>query len=250
MPNATLRANVRPMPEATNRRAVLGAVLAAGATAALPAAARADVMLNYPDAELFALIKSANAAKSSGDEACAEADDLLPKMAPPFPVALVWTEAGAQRWRGVRPGQRPPKSDIDFLRIWLKLERKPDPVAVGVPPFIPALDFVERAQEIVSTQDEYAAARRAAEEHPDVFEAVARQGELAEQFAELATRIAATPAKTPEGLIAKLEMIASDLIAKIATCAPGDNDDILASTAIDSKFLAQTQSRKEGLVRL
>jgi hypothetical protein len=70
MPNATLRANVRPMPEATNRRAVLGAVLAAGATAALPAAARADVMLNYPDAELFALIKSANAAKSSGDEAC------------------------------------------------------------------------------------------------------------------------------------------------------------------------------------
>ena len=251
MPNATLRANAQALPDATNRRAVLGAVLAAGATAALPAAARADVMLSHPDAELFALIKSANAAKSSGDEAGAEADDLLSKMAPPFPEALIWTEADARRWRlGIKLGQWPSKSDIDFLKMWLKLERKPDPVAVGVPPFIPTLDFVGRAQEIVSTQDKYVAARRAAEEHPDVFDAMARQGELAELFAELATRIAATPAKTPEGLIAKLEMIASDLIAKIATCAPGDNDDILASAARDAKFLAQTQSRKEGLLRL
>jgi hypothetical protein len=234
----------------SNRRAVLGAVPAAGATAALPAAACADVIISHPDAELFALIKSAKAAKSSGDEAGAEADDRLSKMAPSR-EALIWTEADAQRWRlGIKPGQRPSKSDIDFLRIWLKLERKPDPVAVGVPPFIPTLDFLERAREIVSTQDEYDGARRAAEEHPDVFEAMAKQGEFAELFVELATSIAATPAKTPDGLIAKLTMIASDLIAKIATCAPGDNDDILASAAGDAKFLAQTQSRKEGLVRL
>src|ERR1700722_17056284 len=42
MPNATVRANAQTLPETTNRRAVLGAVLAAGvagATAALPGAA-------------------------------------------------------------------------------------------------------------------------------------------------------------------------------------------------------------------
>ena len=36
MPKATVRANARTLPEATNRRAVLGAVLAAGAIAAIP----------------------------------------------------------------------------------------------------------------------------------------------------------------------------------------------------------------------
>jgi hypothetical protein len=38
MPNATVRANARTMPEATNRRAVLGAILTAGAAVGLPAA--------------------------------------------------------------------------------------------------------------------------------------------------------------------------------------------------------------------
>ncbi len=84
-----------------------------------------------------------------------------------------------------------------------------------------------------------------------MFEALARQGEFAELFAELATYVAATPAQTPEGLVAKLEMIASDLIvAKIVTCAPGHTHDILASAAIDAKFLEHAQSGKEGLVSL
>ena len=41
MPKATVRANAQALPEPTNRRAVLGAVLAAGAAAvtALPATA-------------------------------------------------------------------------------------------------------------------------------------------------------------------------------------------------------------------
>ena len=45
MPNATVRANTQNLPEATNRRAVLGAVLAsaaAGTAAALPATSAAQ----------------------------------------------------------------------------------------------------------------------------------------------------------------------------------------------------------------
>ena len=38
MPNATVRANARPMSEATNRRAILGAIVTAGAAIGLPAA--------------------------------------------------------------------------------------------------------------------------------------------------------------------------------------------------------------------
>jgi hypothetical protein len=41
--NATGRANARPLPEAINRRAVLGAVLAVGALASLPSPAAASV---------------------------------------------------------------------------------------------------------------------------------------------------------------------------------------------------------------
>ena len=47
MPNATVRANAQALPQATNRRAILGAVLAAGAAgaaAALPAGAAAPAL--------------------------------------------------------------------------------------------------------------------------------------------------------------------------------------------------------------
>jgi len=53
MPNATVRANARTLPEATtNRRAVLGAVLAAGAmgaTAAIPAIAKPSLGADHPE---------------------------------------------------------------------------------------------------------------------------------------------------------------------------------------------------------
>ena len=58
MPKATVRANAQALSEPTNRRAVLGTVLAAsavGATAAIPAVAKASLAANYPDAALLAL---------------------------------------------------------------------------------------------------------------------------------------------------------------------------------------------------
>ena len=65
MPKATVRANAQALPEPTNRRAVLGAVLAAGAAAviALPATASRAIAASGPheDAALFALIAEAKA---------------------------------------------------------------------------------------------------------------------------------------------------------------------------------------------
>ena len=71
MPNATARS----LPETTSRRAILGAVLAAGGAAALPAVA--GTLHSHPDAELFALIERARTADSLADEASSTADDVF-----------------------------------------------------------------------------------------------------------------------------------------------------------------------------
>jgi hypothetical protein len=226
------------MTRATDRRAVMGAIIAAGAAVAtaLPAVAIADVARSHPDADLFALIERARIADALVDETIAMAKDVWDKMAPSLPQALIWTEADASHWCGVIPGQQIPARDIDFLRDWLNLATKPDPIARGVrlPAVVPTLVFVERAREIIRTNDEYEAARRAAKEHPDVLGAQARADVLTERWCELAMRVATTPSKTPEGLVAKLAMIASPYADD---GVEGTYDGILA--ALDAQALAQ-----------
>jgi hypothetical protein len=239
MSKHTVRADARTLPEATTRRDALGAFLAAGAAVAtaLPAVAIADVARSHPDADLFALIERARTADALVDEAMAT-EDARVKTAPSLPQALIWTEADASHWCGVIRGQQIPARDIDFLRDWLNLATKPDPIARGVrlPAVVPTLVFVERAREIIRTNDEYEAARRAAKEHPDVLGAQARTDVLTERWRELATRVATTPAKTPEGLVAKLAMIASPYADD---GVEGTYDGILASAALDAQALAQ-----------
>ena len=150
MPNATVRANTQALPEETNRRAVLGAVLAAAtAAAALPALAAASVARSHhPDADLFALIERARTADSLADEACEAADDVLFKIAPSFPQALIWAETDDPFWYGVKSGERIPVRDIDFLRGWLKLPERPDrpwPQDICRSPLIPLRAFADRA---------------------------------------------------------------------------------------------------------
>jgi hypothetical protein len=63
MPNATVRAAARTLPEVTTRRAALGAIIAGRATAVLPAAASSAIAasVSYEDAALFALLTEARA---------------------------------------------------------------------------------------------------------------------------------------------------------------------------------------------
>jgi hypothetical protein len=66
MPTSTVRADARTLPDATTRRAALGAIIAAGAagaTAVLPAAATRAIAASepYEDAALFALLTEARA---------------------------------------------------------------------------------------------------------------------------------------------------------------------------------------------
>jgi hypothetical protein len=236
---STVRSCAANVPGVVSRR--LGAIIAAGAvgaTLALPAvAATSDAPSHHPEAELFALIERARTADALVDEATMATDDVWDKTAPSFPQALIWTEADAPHWCGVIPGQQISARDIDFLRDWLNLARKPDPIARGVrlPAVVPTVAFVERAREIVRTKDEYEAARQAGKEHPDVLEAEAQYEALQERWRELAMRVATTPAKTPEGLVAKLAMIAP---AYADDALEGTYDGILVSAALDAQALA------------
>jgi hypothetical protein len=81
----------------------------------------------------------------------------------------------------------------------------------------------------------------AAKEHPDVIEAEDRYETLQGQWEELAERVAITPAKTLEGILAKLVLISS---AYSEDDLDGSYDGILASAARDTQALAP--ARKEA----
>jgi hypothetical protein len=102
--------------------------------------------------------------------------------------------------------------------------------------------LIERAKAASALTDK---ANDAAEEHPDVLQAQALLETRLERSRELALRIATTPAKTKEGLIAKLAMVwpayADDEL-------DGTYDGVVASAVRDAK-LWRTRSRWPGRTR-
>jgi hypothetical protein len=223
------------MGAATNRRAVLGAILAtgaAGAGSALPAVAAAS---DHPDADLFTLIERAKIAESMADDASIVVDEISDGVTPAFPEALIWGESDAQHGYEISVGKPISNSDVNWLRHWLALPCKPDPSKhPDLLLIFPKLDFIERAREIVRSKDEFESALRAAKEHPAVLEAKSRYEALIEQWEEFARRVARTPSKTPDGLIAKILMISS---AYCEDDLEGSDDGILASAALDARTL-------------
>ena len=90
MPNATVRANAPPLPEATSRRALLGAVLAAGAVgavAALPAAASAAPIISAVDRRVIDLWSRRNRLQAALHRLSDQQDALLEQIGdPPRPT--------------------------------------------------------------------------------------------------------------------------------------------------------------------
>jgi hypothetical protein len=144
----------------------------------------------------------------------------------------------------VRPGECISNDDVASLRSWLKLD---DDVWLKLPgladhpsSLFPPRAFVERAREIVRIKDEYEASWQAVREHPDVLEAKARDEALQERWRELAKRVATTPAKTMEGLLAKFALIAPGYAEDELD---GTYDGILASAARDVQALTSGEGR-------
>jgi hypothetical protein len=89
--------------------------------------------------------------------------------------------------------------------------------------------------------DPWSPSWQAAGEHPDVLEAAARREALSERWSELAMRVATMPAKTMEGLIAKIALIASGYTEDDLD---GTYDGILASAALDAQGLANARETR------
>jgi hypothetical protein len=161
MPNATVRANARTLPEA-NRRVVLGGVLAAATLAAIPAGTTEAAPEAEP--ELQAVIAAWNEShrrlEETYDASCA-ADE---RARCPVPQALITTESDAKFWSDIVPGKHFQRKDVDGFRALTSLTYRLDDI-------FSCDGYDDRAAEIIASWDSWQAEQKAAKEREGVAEA-------------------------------------------------------------------------------
>jgi uncharacterized membrane protein len=248
MPNATVRANARPMPETTNRRAVLGA-LAAGAAASVLTVPTAMAAEPAPEsnAELFALIsaaRGAHARKTAAAEAFAAAERTA-YVAPPD--TLIATEADARLWGKVKVGQPIPGDIIRHhksSRASLpdrrhSLERFSPEDARDKELISIMLAQEARMDELIPAFDRHAEERERAWQSSGAADANKRQEDLIEEEHDILDRVAATEAHTMAGMLAKCHLIGETVEPWVLDPVGCDDHSlgVLLSAALDLKRL-------------
>ena len=209
MPNATVRAIAEAMP--VDRRAALGSLASAVAMFGISGLARAAQ--DHPDAELFALARRAKELSAASRRAFDAADALERSFEPlPIPQALIATAQDARDFGPLmatvgepfRPG------DIETICTFRDLFLAVGRVAVsnGSRSGLGTPNAVVRASEIELVGNAYYERKRAAREAFGIPAADARaeaiQGDELRAFHALAF----TPARTVEGVLAKLAAVA------------------------------------------
>jgi len=235
MPNATVRANARPMSEKTDRRAILRGMLTAGvavgAASGLTTAAPAAINPSHPDAQIFASIERCRVANESLSKAHENEDDVLWAQVGPLRLhaAETWTEADAALWPDITPGEVASVGEVQRLRACLAATE-----FWGEPGFPPEA-FAERARKMVAVRDHFAAELDRSRASPEVLGASAETDARFSEWHAAALELAGTRARTVEGMIAKLVMV--------TTCYYGEGnpegtyDGILESAALDAVAL-------------
>ena len=271
MPNATVRANARTMPEATTRRAALG-VIAAGAIGVAPivaGVATAAEPVSTPaglDAGLFALIDEAREAGARVEAAYGALDEAQERTEEvPWPQALIVTEDDTRLWKlkagdpfdhvhlyRMREGQAQRQRSKDLMsRV------STDTWAALAPGLGPMDDKTMAAIEKMNAKDAREDQLIAAMDHrlEEIRVAMVRSGEIAadERLEQLSDekygayeRVANTRARTLSGVLAKLALIAPDFDDEWASELPselGPSEPILFSVAVDFKALKAGEVR-------
>jgi hypothetical protein len=242
MPNATVRANARTVPEATSRRAILGAVLAAGATAVLPAAASGAIAASepYEDTALFALLTEARSIEVLQKEIYDAEEAAWDRMIrPDRPSAL-----------NARPDDnflvRPRRVDFDEPDISELRGLVEDVEKLGPDTKInQALvrELKTRGREIVDAWDSYQTDGDRAKEAVGL-PAIGRRGkQINERRRRVWSRIAETPARTVEGMQAKIAFASSLNLLERGDLAGDTVEDILLSAAMDYADLNGQEAR-------
>ena len=147
--------NARALPEATNRRAVLGAVLAAGALVAIPAeTVAAD--LDQAEPELHALIAAWHETSRRSQESFEALLAASARAICPVPQSLIATESDASQWSRAVAGEQYHERDMDTLRPWMNMSRRSNhpPLPGNV---LPGSEFDDRGREIIASWDRWQA---------------------------------------------------------------------------------------------
>jgi hypothetical protein len=245
MPNATVRADAQTLPETITRRAAFGAIIAAGAagaTAILPAAATRAIAASEPceDAALFALLTEARAIDVLQNEVNDAENAAYDRMIlPDRPSAL-----------NPRPDDnflfRPRSAEFDEpdvreLRGLVESVEKLGPDTKINPAMV--REVKTRGREIVDAWDSYRAECDRASEAVDLPAIDRRWKELKERRIRLWSRIAEAPARTVEGMHAKIAFASSFNLLERRDLVEGTMEDILLSAAMDYADLNGQEAR-------
>jgi hypothetical protein len=239
MANATVRANAQPLPEATSRRAILGAVLAAGALAAVPSRGAAANLGLEP--ELQALIDAWHEAnrrlEATYDASCAASERAFCHV----PQALIATESDTNLWATV-PGRRYRAADVSSFRALKKISLRFDQI-------FSLIGYDDRTAEIIASWDSWQAECEAAKEREGVARAEAVWSQAVEDYHAMGARVAKLRATTMAGVIAKL-LAAAPHVTEDDLEDPTSSNAVLASAALDAQSLANVGAVAEDADRV
>ncbi|MBV8896236.1 MAG: hypothetical protein JO051_06980 [Acidobacteriaceae bacterium] len=226
------------MTRDTNRRAVMGAVLAAGAIAAVPSRGAPANLGVQPELQaLIAVWEDAHRRLLDAYEASCAASE---RARCPVPKVLIASESDASLWCGAVVGKAYRETDVKALRNLLPL-RRPKVFPDGL---LPGTDFDARANEIITAWDRWQAEQVAAQEREDVAKAEARHSEAVDAYHEIGSQVAKLRANTMAGVIAKL-------LAAAPIITPDELEEdahlsILVGAALDAAILANVPVLEES----
>jgi hypothetical protein len=270
MTNATLRANARTLPEATTRRAALGAIIAAGAIGVAPIAARAATAaepVSAPaglDAGLFALIdeaREAGARVEAAIGALAQAQDRTEEV--PWPQALIVTEDDTRLWK-LKAGDRFDLAHLSrIMENQLHRQKLKDSIsrlstetlAMPAPSVIDdkgraAIEKMNvkdaREDQLIAALELRNEALQVARDRSGETAADERLEQLNDEKDDAGNLVMTTRARTLSGVLAKLALIAPDFDDESASELPGEmgtSPAILFSVAVDFKALKAGEAR-------
>jgi hypothetical protein len=249
----------------------LGAIIAAGAIGVAPIAAGAAIAAEPVngvaglDAGLLALIDEARAAGARVEAAIAALEEAQERTEEvPWPQTLIVTEDDTRLWK-LKAGDR-----FDLAHLSRMKERQANgqklkdsiarlsPAALDVlAPCVANMDDKDRAaieklraaaaraDQLIAARDRWREALRVAEERSGETAADGRVEQRMNEKYDTYTCVANTRARTWEGILAKLALIAPDFDDESASELPaeaGTSEPILFSVAVDFKALKAGQA--------